>query len=110
MARLTTGILVAAVMAETNREMVSAVLSHRGDASRGAIFVRLEGQNGQARIEGRHHDPIDGYVWAALHGEDWIESSAADAILEKQISYDQDCWVINIDSPDGINPFAHHDG
>ncbi len=44
MARLTTAMLVAAVMAEANREMVSVVLTHRGDAERGAMFVRLEGQ------------------------------------------------------------------
>jgi hypothetical protein len=110
MARLTTAMLVAAVMAEANREMVSVVLSHRGDAARGTIFVRLEGKNGQARVEGRHHDPAKGYVWAALHAEDWIDSPAAEAILEKQISYDQDCWVINVDSPEGVNPFVHHEG
>jgi len=109
MARLTTAMLVAAVMAEANREMVSVVLTHRGDAERGAMFVRLEGRNGQARIEGRHHDPNKGYVWAALHDDAWIESPAADAILEKQISYDQDCWVINVDSPEGLNPFAQHE-
>jgi hypothetical protein len=30
-------------------------------------------------------------------------------LVEKQISYDADCWVVAVETPHGINPFAQYD-
>ena len=106
MARLTSAMLVGAVLAAVNREMVRGVVSKRGDATRGAILVRLENADGAVRVEARRYDPEAGYVWGALHDESWIAGADADAILEKEFRYDPDCWGVAIETSDGANPFA----
>ena len=109
MSRLTTTMLVAGVMAEANQERVTMVLEHRGDNDRGAILVKLENSDGMMRVEARHHDPDKGAVWAAIHQDDWIESHVATGLVEKQMRYDADCWVVAIETSRGTNPFAQYD-
>jgi hypothetical protein len=109
MARLTTAMLVAGVMAEANQERVTMVLEKRGDKERGAIIVRLESNDGMVRVESRHHDPDYGAIWSAIHQDDRVTSMQAAELVEKQISYDADCWVVAVEMPHGINPFAQYD-
>lgn len=109
MARLTTAMLVAGVMAEANQERVTMVLEKRGDNERGAILVQLETDDGKMRVEARHHDPVQGAVWSAVHQDHWITASQAASVVEKQISYDADCWVVAVEAPHGINPFARYE-
>ncbi|MDC1115643.1 DUF1491 family protein [Alphaproteobacteria bacterium] len=109
MARLTTAMLVAGVMAEANQERVTMVLEKRGDKERGAIIVRLESNDGMVRVESRHHDPDYGAIWSAIHQDDRVTSMQAAELVEKQISYDADCWVVAVETPHGINPFAQYD-
>ena len=96
-------------MAEANQERVTMVLEHRGDSDRGAILVRLENADGMVRVEARHHDPEKGGVWAAIHQGDWIDNHEAAQLIEKQRSYDSDCWVVTVETLHGINPFAKYD-
>ena len=109
MARLTTAMLVAGVMAGANQERVTMVLEKRGDKERGAIIVRLESNDGMVRVESRHHDPDQGEIWSAIHQDERITSMQAVELVEKQISYDADCWVVAVETPHGINPFAQYD-
>jgi hypothetical protein len=96
-------------MAEANQERVTMVLEKRGDKERGAIIVRLESNDGMVRVESRHHDPDYGAIWSAIHQDDRVTSMQAAELVEKQISYDADCWVVAVETPHGINPFAQYD-
>ena len=120
---LTSAILVMAVMKRAQQTGLSAVLEKRGDTQRGAIVVRINRYADmtaqrpvKSRVETRQFDPTSNrYVWQPIlgeAGEAWLTQEAADAIIQRQIHYDADCWVVTFDGYDAggeaaiNNPFA----
>ena len=101
---LTTAVLVQSALALANRNMVAMVLVRRGDADNGAVLVRLDLPDGSSVIESRTLD-IDGdYRWTMLAGDPPLTAQEAEARLEREISFDPDCWIVAIDSAIGDNP------
>ena len=102
--KLKTSMLVQSALAMANRNMVSMVLVRRGDPDGGVVFVRLDHPDGTSVIESRVFD-IDGdYVWTVLTGDKPLTSAEAEARLNREISFDPDCWVVAVDSAMGDNP------
>ena len=90
-------------MAMANREMVSMVLVRRGDADNGAILVRLDLPQGQARIERRILNFDGDYEWASVT-DDALSVDDAEHFCQREIDIDPDCWIVAIDSTIGDNP------
>ncbi len=99
---------VAAILAQTNQIMVRAMLVRRGDPDNGAIIVRLDMADG-CRVETRQFDPEAGYRWCPLHEQPKLGHGDVETVIKRQISYDPDCWIIAVDTEDGINPFAQYE-
>ena len=101
---MTTALMVHAAMAMANRSLVSCVLIRRGDHDHGAVLVRLDHPDGSASLESRVLD-IDGdYKWSVIMGDPPCAAADVDARIEKELSFDPDCWVLAIDSAVGDNP------
>ena len=98
-ARLASGIWVAAYLRRLQIEGIPAYVIARGDATAGAVLVKLALMNGQARAHMRMFDLLSGdQVWKVL-----IEGAEpdVDAAITRQRGYDPDLWVIEVEDARG---------
>lgn len=105
--KMTTSLLVDAALAMANRTLVSMVLVRRGDHNNGAIFVKLDHPDGSASLESRVFDFDNGYQWSVVMGNPPVSSAEIDQRLDREISFDTDCWILAVDSAIGDNPLRH---
>ena len=99
MARLATGIWVAAYLARLQAEGIPVYVVARGDDTAGAVLVKLATLDGQARAFQRRFDLMTGArVWDVLaqgaEGE-------VDAAVARQRGFDPDLWVIEVEDARG---------
>lgn len=99
--RLTADFWVRAYLARLSQANIPAFVVARGDATAGAVLVKLATLDGQARAFQRSFDLMTG-------GRRWITLSAGpeaevDAAITRQRGYDPDLWVIEVE-----NRAGHH--
>ncbi len=97
--RLTADFWVRAYLARLRLADIPAFVVARGDATAGAVLVKLSTLDGQARAYQRSFDLTSGArVWVVLaEGEE----AAVDAAITRQRGYDPDLWVIEVEDRAG---------
>lgn len=106
--RLRSDIWVAAYLRRCGVEGVSAVLRRRGAAEAGAILVKVDHLNGRATL----YEPAPQSVaadaragverlFARAHKEPSIDSSEAEERLKRQLAFDPDLWIVEVE--DGVD-------
>ena len=97
--RLTADIWVSAYLARLRLLEIPAFVVQRGDATAGAVLVKLNTLNGQACCYQRAFDLMTGArQWVVLsEGDD----AAVDASIAKQRGFDPDVWVIEVEDKQG---------
>ncbi len=103
--RIKTEILVEAGFRHCQRIFVTAMLRRRGDADAGALFVKVSRLDGTAAIFSRAQSFDGGTEWRRSTGEDWISEEEAEKRLISEIRIDPDLWIVEVESPEGRNPF-----
>ena len=98
-ARLTAEIWVRAYLRRLELAHIPAYVAARGDATAGAVMVKLATLDGGARLYQRSFDLMTGArTWVVLaEGEE----PAVDAAIRRQRATDPDLWVIEVESRDG---------
>jgi hypothetical protein len=106
--RLRSDIWVAAYLRRCNAEGASAVLRRRGAPESGAIFVKIDGLDGRCALYGPAPQALAIVVergveraFARMHGSEWIDCREADKRLEREISFDSDLWIIEVEDREG---------
>ncbi|MCB2127506.1 MAG: DUF1491 family protein [Rhodobacteraceae bacterium] len=98
-ARLTADFWVHAYIARLQAAHIPAYVVVRGDATAGAVLVKLCTLDGKARLFQRSFDLMSGArVWVVLSEG---EEGAVDTAIDRQCGMDPDLWVIEIESRDG---------
>lgn len=98
-ARLTAGLWVSAYMNRLRLAGIACYLAARGDATAGAVVVKLATMDGQARLYERRFDlQQDRRIWAIL--AEGAEGEI-DATLTRARARDRDLWVIEIEDRAG---------
>lgn len=98
-ARLTSGFWVSAYLARLQAAAIPAFVARRGDATAGAVVVKLATLDGRARAFQRRFDLMaDRRVWGVL-----AEGAEAevDAVLAREGARDPDLWIIEIEDRAG---------
>lgn len=99
MARLTAGFWVAAYLARLRLADVPAFVVAHGDDTAGAVLVKLNTLDGQARVFQRSFDMMTGErTWVVLAAGD---EAAVDATVARQRGFDPDLWVIEVEDRAG---------
>ena len=100
-------IWVSAYLRRCASEGASAVLRKRGAAEAGAIFVRVDRLDGQTALYGpapqselAERDGID-RLWARTHREPWIDPLQSEERLRKEMSFDPDLWIVEVEDRRG---------
>ena len=75
------------------------VVRHGYDSS-GTIFLKINRLDGTARVltQVRYDEER---VWSPVGTTDPMPERDADAYLEKQATYDPDCWIIEVEDRQG---------
>ena len=99
MTRLTSEIWVAAYLMRLRAFPIPAFIVQKGDATAGAVLVKLNTLDGQARLFQRSFDLMTGErTWIVL--SEGIESNV-DGAIARQRQTDPDLWVIEVEDKDG---------
>ncbi len=99
MTRVTAEFWVQAYLTRLRLSAIPAFVTARGDSTAGAVMVKLNTLDGQARAYQRSFDMMSGdRVWVALAEGDEAE---VDAALARQRQFDPDLWVIEVEDRAG---------
>lgn len=85
---------------------VAAVLRRRGAAEAGAIFVKIDRLDGRGALYGPapQSEVDDGdRRFDRLHAADWIDAAAADERLRRELAFDVDLWIVEVEDRLGRN-------
>lgn len=107
--RLRSDIWVAAYLRLRNADGAFAALRRRGAAEAGAILVKLDRLDGRVALYGpappslASTPPPAGVdrVFARMHHSDWIDPADAEARLAREVRYDPDLWIVEVEDRDG---------
>jgi len=80
---------------------IIATLVRRGDERSGSVLVKLNDLSGHAAILSRAFDGDGKTYWLKATGQDPVPEAEADHYVKKQLSYDPDLWVLEIEDRDG---------
>ena len=97
--RLAADFWVRAYLARLEQAGIPAFVTAKGDATAGAVLVKVASFDGQAKVYQRSFDMnADARVWVVLsEGSD----AAVDSTIAKQRSFDRDLWVIEVEDRHG---------
>jgi hypothetical protein len=97
--RLTSDIWVSAYLTRLRLADIAAYVTARGDATAGAVVVKVATLDGRARAFQRSFDlASDARVWVVLAEGAEVE---VDAVLARQRARDRDLWVIELEDRQG---------
>jgi hypothetical protein len=105
-ARLRSDFWVAAYLRRCGVEGVDAVLRRRGAAEAGSILVKIDRLDGTSALFGpapQSEVEHDARLFARMHSAEWIEAGAAESRLTREISFDSDLWVVEVEDRLGRN-------
>jgi hypothetical protein len=100
-ARLTADLWVRAHIRRAELLGLAAVVVRRGDATAGAVLLKLRRRDGSSVVLARASAPDGTAAWRRATGPDPIPEADADDYLQRQGGYDADVWVVEIEDPDG---------
>lgn len=99
LARLTTEFWVQAYLTRLRGREIPAFVTSKGDASGGAVLVKLNTLDGTARLYQRSFDIVSGdRAWMVLSEGD---EAVVDSAITRQCGFDPDLWVIEVEDRDG---------
>ncbi len=97
--RLTAEIWVSAYIKRLSLLEIPAFVVAKGDATAGAVLVKMNTLDGQACCYQRSFDLMSGErTWVVLSEGD---ESIVDTSIQKQRGFDPDLWVIEVEDREG---------
>ena len=98
--RLKAGIFVRALIRRAEVAGASAYVARKGSEEAGAIFIKIARLDGTCTVLNQARDADGARVWARPLGETSDEEKAS-AYFERQIKYDPDLWIVEIEDREG---------
>jgi hypothetical protein len=104
--RLRSDIFAAALIRRAETQGAVAMLRRRGAAEAGALFIKLDRLDGRAAVYGpapQSEEMPEGVdrLFSRVHANDWLDPAEAEARLKREIMFDPDLWIVEIEDRDG---------
>ncbi|SDH06358.1 DUF1491 family protein [Roseospirillum parvum] len=106
MPRLTTSLRVAAAVRQATAWGAWAGVVRKGDADAGAILLCLNRLDGSHALLAESRDAEGTLGWHPLGAGTPLDAQGLAAAIERQLSYDPDLWVVEMEDKQGRNPFC----
>lgn len=98
--RLKAGIFVRALIRRAEVQGAQAYVVRKGSEEAGAIFLKISRLDGSSTVLNQARDGEGELVWARPLGEACDDARAA-AYFERQIKFDPDLWIVEIEDRQG---------
>jgi len=98
--RLKAGIFVRALIRRAEVAGVSAFIVRKGAEEAGAVILTLSRLDGTCLLLNQARNGKGELVWARPLG-DWSDEAKARTWLDKQIRFDPDLWIVEIEDRQG---------
>jgi hypothetical protein len=102
--RLKSGIFVRALIRRAEVAGAQAYVVRKGSEEAGAIFLKVSRLDGTCTVLNQARDGEGELVWARPLGEA-CDDARAGAYFERQIQFDPDLWILEIEDREG-RPFV----
>ena len=103
--RLRADFWVSAYLRRCEVEGATAVLRRRGAPEAGGIYIKLDCLDGRAALfgpaPGGETGTLDERRFLRLHKSEWIEPLDAEARLKREIGFDGDIWIVEVEDRQG---------
>ena len=103
--RLRADFWVSAYLRRCDIEGIAAVRRRRGAPEAGAVYVKLDVLDGRVALFGpapqTDVEREGERVFMRLHKGEWIAPADAEARLSREIGFDSDIWIVDIDDRAG---------
>ena len=98
--RLKAGIFVRALTRRTEVAGASAFVVRMGSEEAGALVLKVNRLDGTCLVLNQARDGKGNLVWARPLG-DWTDEARAAAWCDKQVKFDPDLWIVEIEDRKG---------
>jgi hypothetical protein len=98
--RLKSGIFVRALIRRAEHEGAQAYVVRRGSEEAGAIFLKVSRLDGTCAVLSQARGGEGELVWVRPLGESTGDENAA-RYFERQIGFDPDLWIVEIEDREG---------
>ena len=104
--RLKSKLIINAAVRLCNENGILATVVQLGDPDAGAIYLKVSGLNRYCVIFTQQRKTDGTLGWVKVSGEIAIHEAEADEYLERQMKYDNDIWILEIEDQKYRNPLA----
>ncbi|GAB6054005.1 DUF1491 family protein [Magnetospira thiophila] len=104
-AKLTARIWVQACIRRCGVDAIPAVVVRSGDPEAGAILIKLNMLDHGCTVLSQVRTSEGQRAWIRGTGADPVPETAADDYISRQLRYDPDIWVVEIEDRQGRLPF-----
>jgi hypothetical protein len=98
--RLKAGIFVRALIRRAEVAGASAFIVRKGAEEAGAVIITVSRLDKSCLLLNQARDGTGALVWARPLG-DWCEEARARTWLDKQVKFDPDLWIVEIEDREG---------
>ena len=99
--RLTAEFWIKAHIRKCNAAAIPAYVARRGDGTAGAILIKLNQLAAGCSVLAPDNSLSGGRCWRRATGDEPVTEADADAYIERQLGFDPDLWVLEIEDPNG---------
>ncbi|MEI9995738.1 MAG: DUF1491 family protein [Rhizomicrobium sp.] len=98
--RLKSGLFVRALIRRAEVAGAQAYVARKGIEESGAVLLKINRLDGSILVLTQARDGAGALIWARPLG-DWTDEEKARGYLERQIGYDPDLWIVEIEDRAG---------
>jgi hypothetical protein len=103
--RLSTELFVQGHVRQCFSRGIFATVTHKGDSWGGAVIVKLNLLGPGCKVLTQTRDLEGEVAWLQVQDGALLSEADADAYIARQVARDPDLWVVEIEDPNGVNPF-----
>lgn len=104
--RIQSSLWVGAEIRLANSRGTPMMVVRRGEAQSGVILVKINRLDGTATVLSQTRTPDGRLAWLRATGPDPVPEADADSYIDRQIRYDPDLWVLELEDRTGRIPFG----